>query len=85
MNNDKIKEMIAVQQEIIPVEQGRLGLMVDARLLHENLKINTRFNDWIQRRIEEYGFIENEDFEGFYSNLSKTPTGWWLSLPKPSL
>ena len=33
MNNDKIKEMIAVQQEIIPVEQGRLGLMVDARLL----------------------------------------------------
>lgn len=75
MNNDKIKEMIAVQQEIIPVEQGRLGLMVDARLLHENLKINTRFNDWIQRRIEEYGFIENEDFEGFYSNLSKTYGG----------
>lgn len=65
MNNDKIKEMIAVQQEIIPVEQGRLGLMVDARLLHEKMYVQTKYADWIKRRIDEYGFVENEDYEVF--------------------
>lgn len=45
---------------------------VSARELHKGLETETRFNDWIQRRIKEYGFIENEDF---YSILSKTPNG----------
>ena len=84
MNNDKIKEMIAVQQEIIPVEQGRLGLMVDARLLHEKMYMQTKYADWIKRRIDEYGFVENEDYEAFLK-IEKTPTGGWLSLQKPSL
>lgn len=42
---------------------------VSARDLHEELKVDTRFNDWIARRIEEYGFEEDIDF---YSELSKT-------------
>ncbi|WP_334472223.1 antA/AntB antirepressor family protein [Arsenophonus sp. PmNCSU2021_1] len=47
---------------------------VNARDLHAFLKITTRFNDWINRRIAEYGFEENIDYiivENLsYSNLS---------------
>lgn len=49
----------------IPVVDGR----VSARELHCELKVDTRFNDWIARRIEEYGFEEGIDF---YSEWSKT-------------
>lgn len=43
--------------------------IVDARDLHGFLNVGTRFNDWISRQIEKYGFVEGEDF---YSFLSKT-------------
>ena len=42
---------------------------VNARELHEKLETTTRFNDWISRRIDEYGFEEGKDF---YSKLSKS-------------
>lgn len=42
---------------------------INAQDLHQQLEVNTRFNDWIQRRIENYGFVEDLDY---YSNLSKT-------------
>lgn len=49
---------------------GHAQTLVDARDLHAHLEVETvRFNDWIKRRIEQYGFIDGEDF---YSNLSKT-------------
>ena len=45
--------------------------MCNARDLHSALKVDTRFNDWIARRIDEYGFVENVDFWTFdYSSLS---------------
>ena len=36
--------------------------LINARELHEKLKTNTKFADWIKRRIQHYDFIENEDF-----------------------
>ncbi len=42
---------------------------VDGRALHDFLEVETRFNDWIERRLDEYGFEEGKDFFG-YSNLS---------------
>lgn len=45
---------------------------VDARRLHAFLEIETRFNDWFDRRVEEYGFSATKDF---YSNLSKRSGG----------
>nr|WP_269208159.1 antA/AntB antirepressor family protein [Sphingopyxis sp. MC1] len=42
---------------------------VDARALHGWLGIATRFNDWIAKIMDDYGFEEGSDF---YSNLSKT-------------
>lgn len=35
---------------------------VNARELHGFLGVDTRFNDWLSRRIEEYEFVENKDF-----------------------
>lgn len=46
--------------------------LCNARDLHEIMKVETRFNDWITRRIEEYSFIEGEDY---YSNLSNRSGG----------
>lgn len=46
--------------------------LVNMEELHAAMKINTRFNDWIARRIENVGFIENQDF---YSVLSKSANG----------
>jgi phage anti-repressor protein len=63
-------------QQLIPVFTGQITeetiQYCNARDLHASLKVETRFNDWIDRRIEDYGFVEGEDF---YSNLSKTPKG----------
>ena len=36
--------------------------LVNARDLHAHLGIKTAFSNWILRRIEDFGFIKNEDF-----------------------
>ncbi len=63
-------------QQLIPVFNGALGdrqqQLCDAQDLHTFLSVQTRFNDWVARRIEQYGFIEGEDF---YSFLSKSEGG----------
>ena len=46
--------------------------MIDARGLHGWLGTETRFNDWVARRVEEYGFEEGTDF---HSILSKSASG----------
>jgi anti-repressor protein len=45
---------------------------VDARELWKFLEVETRFNDWISKRVSEYDFCESKDF---YSFLSKTING----------
>lgn len=39
--------------------------VVDARELHANLRVKTKFADWINRRIKQGGFEENQDFTSF--------------------
>lgn len=50
------KELI----KIITNEDGQK--LVSARELHEGLKVKSKFNDWITKRITKYGFEENQDF-----------------------
>ena len=85
MQNTNTAQLIPIANQAIAGEERQA---VNARELHAFLEVEARFNDWIARRIEEYGFIENVDFlvskildtkptrqDGnlFYSNLSKNP------------
>lgn len=45
---------------------------VNARELHRWLGVEVRFNDWIRRRVKEYGFEESTDY---YSSLSNRSDG----------
>lgn len=53
-------------KQLIRVEAGVIGNeeinAVNARELHEFLGVDTRFNDWINRRIEEFDFINDIDY-----------------------
>jgi len=53
--------------QLIPVVSGQINghpaLTVDARELHAFMGVSAHFKDWIVRRIDDYGFIENQDYE----------------------
>ena len=53
-------------QELIPLTVATIGTeaqkTVNARDLHAFLEVKTRFNDWIERRIADFGFVESVDF-----------------------
>ncbi|MCM1128995.1 MAG: phage antirepressor KilAC domain-containing protein [Alistipes senegalensis] len=55
-------ELIKINQQAI---NGNAVQTVNARELHAFLEVKTRFNDWIKKRIEEYGFVEGVDFVKF--------------------
>ena len=57
-------ELIQVSKECIGNQDAVNA--VNARELHAKLEVRTRFNDWIRRAIDRYGFEENID----YSKLS---------------
>ena len=60
--------------ELIKIEKSNVGgdliETVNARELHSFLEVQTRYNDWIIRRISEYGFVEESDFYSFLSESS---------------
>lgn len=71
--------MIVNELSVNKAENGAIRLLalhdgdfpINGRELHEQLGVETRYNDWFQRMCE-YGFIEGTDF---YSKMSKTPNG----------
>ena len=67
-----MNELISLTQSAI---NGELQQTVNARELHAFLEVRTRFNDWIAARINEYGFIENQDFVSFTENPVKMQKG----------
>lgn len=64
-----------IYPEIIPLDMGAIGgkpaMVTDARNLHKFLGSKDRFTDWIKRRIEQYGFIENVDYQTFSESTEK--------------
>ena len=60
--------------ELIKITEQNGKKAVSARELHAFLESKQQFGNWIQNRIEKYGFIENQDFEVF-NNFIKNPDG----------
>ncbi|WP_176713225.1 antA/AntB antirepressor family protein, partial [Gilliamella sp. Imp1-1] len=56
---------------LVPVTEtqlnGKLQQTVSAKQLHHFLGVGRDFSTWIKGRIEQYGFIENDDYVVFDS------------------
>ena len=59
--------------QLIPLHlqtiNGNAVETVNARELHEFLGVSSKFADWIKNRIEQYDFVENQDFVTLTKNL----------------
>ncbi len=64
--------------QLIPIVSGQINgqtaLVVNARDLHAGLEVGKDFSNWIKDRIQQYGFIENQDFRVF-ANFGENPQG----------
>lgn len=47
---------------LIKITESNGQRAVNARDLHQFLGVKTKFSEWINRRIEEYGFVESQDY-----------------------
>lgn len=58
---------------LIKIEERNGEQLVSARELHKFLEITERFQQWIDKKIEKYNFIENKDYIGckFFNTLAK--------------
>ena len=61
-------------EEIIKITEKNGRKAVNARELHQFLGNKREFATWIKQRIEQYGFVENQDFEVF-DNFVKNSQG----------
>ena len=59
----------------IQIEDRNIGggqvQTINAGELYQFLEVATRFNDWIASRIDQYGFLPNQDFITFTENTVK--------------
>ena len=56
-------EFKRVEEGVVPIyENETKEKLINARELHRALNCNTKFADWIKRRIKYYKFVENDDF-----------------------
>ena len=60
--------------ELIKITECDGRRAVSARELHQFLESKQQFANWIQNRIEKYGFVENQDFCSF-NKVIKRETG----------
>ena len=58
-----MNELIALNQSAI---NGELQQTVNARELHAFLQSKQDFSTWIKNRVEQYDFVENQDFVRFH-------------------
>ena len=62
-------------KQLITITEQNGNKAVSARELHAFLEVKSDFNNWIKNRINEYGFIENQDFEVFVKNYENSNGG----------
>jgi phage anti-repressor protein len=64
MKNLAIAQGLKVMENgLVPIYENKDGdRLINAREMHTYLESGWKFTDWIQERIEKYGFLEGEDF-----------------------
>ena len=67
--NQQASPLIAISNSPI---NGGVTQTVNARELHAFLGVGKDFSTWVNDRIQQYGFVENQDF-GFSPILGKNP------------
>ncbi|WP_373845594.1 antA/AntB antirepressor family protein, partial [Clostridium sp.] len=61
-----MSNLIKIQDSLIPIYKSKRGnQLVNARELHEFLKVHQDFSDWIKKQLEVTESIENVDFTRF--------------------
>lgn len=79
-------EFKKIEEGIIPIyENESKERLINARELHYKLGNRRRFADWIKQRIEQYGFIENEEFIKHHNfvmvgNLKRPQIDYFLKI-----
>lgn len=63
-----MNELISLNQSTI---NGELQQAVNARELHAFLESKQDFSTWIKNRIEQYDFVENQDFCSFHKIVER--------------
>jgi phage anti-repressor protein len=58
-------------EELIKLDSKNQEFPIDARELHEKLKVGRDFSNWIKGRIEEYKFTEGIDFSPILAKNKK--------------
>ena len=61
-----MNELIKLNQSAI---NGELQQTVNARELHAFLESKQDFSTWIKNRVEQYDFVENQDFVRFHKKM----------------
>lgn len=61
-NSQAVKNPDAFVPVFKGVFNGEEQLLCNARELHEHLQVGRVFANWIKGRIEEYGFVEDQDY-----------------------
>ena len=65
--------------KLLPISENNGTQAVSGRYLHSFLGSKKQFANWIKERIEQYGFVENQDYEVFNEKV-KNPQGGRPSL-----
>lgn len=61
--------------ELIKITEQNGEKAVNARELHQFLEVGKVFGAWINERIEQYGFVENQDYIVFSENGKNSQGG----------
>lgn len=64
--------MLKENLKISIVKDSSNAMLIDARQLHEQLQVFSKFTIWIDRRIQEFGFEEGVDF---FPKMGKSKDG----------
>lgn len=67
-----MKKLIPFAQRFVAGVSTRT---VSARELHQFLNVRRDFSNWIKSRIEQYGFVENQDYLEVYAKIGENSSG----------